>query len=242
MKYRYAAAVLAGVVMASLSASAQEGAGRTRYVAIGNGATTPLCKRLASIANQYVNAKGYYVLKAVPPRHLSAPFTQVWSPMEATRITPDILRRIAKERLPRHTDMERQFFDQLMTARDNGRLVVERAELDLADTGAISTALHVGISTDDRQPYEQIDWSVHLVPNAFLTREEPGYPSMLSRFDTGGGIRFTDIIRYGNRVYLLSSGTAVYYAVQYPGPSNHVARICDGVDRPDSIAAQRRGR
>jgi hypothetical protein len=263
MRYRYAATMVAGVLMIVAAAHAQDGGNRGKLVAIGNGATTPLCKRLAAIADSYSGASaGPAMVRAIPEQQLSPPFARIWSPALPVQLTPELIRHIAADRFRLDAQQELdalkpltspgttvpgKTYDtraeeigvpRLRAAITEGKLVVERATVDVTGGGKPSTAVHIGIRTDAQQAYHLIDWSVHLVPDAHVSQEEPNKPSIINLLRDAAPPRLSDIVRYGGKDYFTSASMGARH-VRMQGTTASVATVCEGAARLADGAAKR---
>jgi hypothetical protein len=255
MRHRYTAAALATILMAA-SVQAQNSASQSRLVAIGNGATTPLCKRLAAIADSLSGASGPSLVRAIPEDQLIPPFARIWSRAEPAQLTPDLIRHIAQDRY--RPDAQRELDSQkplgapgavtiaasrydaraeeigvprLRAAIGEGKLVVEHAAVDVVGSGKPSTAVHIGIRSDAQQAYHLIDWTVHLLPDA-------GNAAVIAALRDAGPSRHADIIRYGGKDYLVSPSMAARH-VRLQGTTASIVTICEGTARLAADAAKR---
>lgn len=253
MNYRHGAATIALVLLTATGLQAQDSANRNRLIAVGNGATTPLCKRLAAIADSVSATSGPPIIRAIPEDQLVAPFARIWSRAEPSQLTPDLIRHIAQDRY--RLDAQRELDSQkplgapgavtiaasrydaraeelgvpkLRTAIGEGKLVVEHAAVDVVGSGKPSTAVHIGIRSDAQQAYHLIDWSVHLLPDA-------GNAAVITLLRDDAPTRQTDIVRYGGKDYLVSASMAVRH-VRVQGANPSLATVCEGAARlaPDT--------
>lgn len=255
MRHRHAAAMLAGILLSAAAAHAQGGASPSPLVAIGNGATTPLCKRLAAVAESLSGGSGPSTVKAIPEHHLGAPFARFWQPAQASQLTPDLIRLIAIDRYraeaQRELDSQKPLgapgttippgrYDaraeeigiaKIRAAIAEGKLVVEHGTVDLTGTGKPSTALHIGIRTDAQQAYHHIDWTVHLIPDAFSSREEADKPSLIGVLRNDAVARYSDIVRYGGKDYVINAAMAARTMRLNAGGNFGMATVCEGTAR-----------
>jgi len=255
MRHRYTAAALATILLAA-SVQAQNSASQSRLVAVGNGATTPLCKRLATIADSFSGTSGPPVVRAIPEELLSPPFAKIWSRAEPSQLTPDLIRHIAQDRY--RLDAQRELDAQkplgapgavtipasrydaraeelgvpkLRAAIGEGKLVVEHAAVDVVGSGKPSTAVHIGIKADAQQGYHLIDWSVHLLPDAANS-------NIIALLRDAAPSRHSDIVRYGGKDYLVSASMAARH-VRVQGATASIATVCEGTARLAADTAKR---